>query len=284
MFTDQQVVPSRLEVLLELLQTYPTGITREAVCALLQPPALNEGRTEAATSTVSAALELELATEERPKKTLRLAGDYAKSEAQEAILEAFERHVLCVSEIEPYFATFYAFLLNNPEQSLSGGEAIQPYLEQTYGARRPENIFNETKLRGLHRWFSYVGLGWYDSNGNFQPLPFGRLKRVLPKIFDGKKKLTSVDFMRRMADVCPELDGGSAFCKANPNWNGNARQCTIGLGNALLELEHDGLMRIVRPADSAGWSIANADPEVDETPDRQGAKIESFELLTLKRK
>ena len=284
MFTDDQVVPTRLEFLIELLQKNPEGLARDWIYELLQPTSLNGGNHNAATATVSAALELNVATEVKPKKLIVLSKGLEKVSAREAILDAFDKRVLCSTAVEPYFATFYSFLLNNPERSLQAVHSVPDYLEQTFGARRPANVFNETKLRGLFRWFSYVGLGWFDPQDNFQPLPYERLARSLPAIFSSKRKMNSEEWMKKLAANCPELDGGALFMEANRGWQESTRQCSIGLGNALLELEHDGLLKISRPADSAGWSIANVDPPTDYTSDRNGARISFIELVEEKRK
>ena len=99
-----------------------------------------------------------------------------------------------------------------------------------------------------------------DPAGNFQPNPYDRLRRVLPLIFGKVRRLASDEWMRRLTDHCPDLDGGSLFRQANPGYSADSKKCSVGLSHALMELHLDSVIRLDRPADSAGWSIEDAEP------------------------
>ena len=126
-----------------------------------------------------------------------------------------------------------------------------------------ENRFNSTKLSGLHRWFSYMGLGWYDQKDEFNCNPFERISRSLSKVFGRESKLECNDFMTALSRVCPELDGGEIFLQANQRYDRDAKQCTLGLSHALIELHSTKQLVLYCPKDSDGWSIASAGPTND---------------------
>jgi hypothetical protein len=266
MFTDNPVTPVRLEILIGLLREIPRGLPRQEVYSLLQPEPLNPatGSGSPAAGTVKGAIELELA--EDNKNILSLTPACRRhAVSRVAILQAFDFRVLANAEVERYFALFYAYYLGLGKKtyeyrSYNNEQWADDFNQVVFGAAPQENRFNGTKLTGLHRWFNYVGLGWYDPNGNFQANPYNRLQRSLPAIFGKKPQLEIETFMSKLAEVCPELDGGSLFIHANPDWNAEDRRCTLGLSHALIELHLDGIIRLSCPADSNGWDIHDAEP------------------------
>lgn len=283
MFTDNPVTPVRLEILIGLLREVSRGLPRKEIYRLLQPEPLNpdtSGSSPAA-ATVKAALELELAEEQGGQLSLKPACRKGR-DVRMAILRAFDLRVLAAAEVEKYFALFYAYYLglgkkaydyrtNNKEQW------AEQFNKAVFGDTPQENRFNGTKLTGLHRWFSYVGLGWFDPLLEFQANPYERMQRSLPDLFGRQKKLEIDDFMSKLAEECPELDGGSLFVLANPDWSAEDRRCTLGLSHALIELHLDKIIRLSCPADSSGWDIRDAEP-----PGGDGfgsSKIAAIELL-----
>ena len=73
--------------------------------------------------------------------------------------------------------------------------------------------------------------------------------------------------MKKLAVVCPELDGGGLFIKANKyrNYKVAEKQCTLGLSHALVDLHEDGFINLECPVDSLGWNIGLAAPSQDES-------------------
>ena len=281
MFTDDQTTPVRLEILLDLLRKFPRGLSREGISRLLQPEPLAGEKTNAARATVKAALELEIVQEQGD--TLKLV-DKAKMKAdtRTTILSAFDQRVLTNWDTEPYFALFYAYYLGLGKAAQADRRDRNAWVTEfnkvVFGGVVQSNPFNETKLTGLHRWFNYVGLGWYDPAEVFQPNPYDRLRRTLLPIFSKSKKLSCDEWMERLAEHCPELDGGHIFRRANPNLS-DTRKCSLGLSHALVELDLDGVIRLDRPADSAGWSIEDAEPPIESSADKQGTRISFVELI-----
>ena len=270
MFTHNPVTPVRLQILVELLAYRTRGLVREDVYKLLQPRPLDPstGSGNPALVTVQAAKALGLAVDR--EGTLSLSPQYRQQfNSQEAILHAFDSVVLSNVEVEKYFAPYYAYILGlgkraHDFRSYNNDQWAAAFNETVFENEKQANPFNGDKLTGLRRWFNFVGLGWYDPNGEFQPNPYERLQRALPRIFARQKKLEANAFMEQLAAACPELDGGELFRQANRKWDGSGKHCTLGLSHALTELHLDGVIRLSCPADSDGWNIGEAEPPRNE--------------------
>ena len=192
-----------------------------------------------------------------------------KDDSRADILQAFDERVLCSTDVEKYFALFYAYYLGLGRQvydrrSQNNDQWADRFNHDVFSNVAQENRFNGTKLTGMHRWFNYVGLGWYDPDAKLQANPYERIQRAIPAVRGRQRKLQADEFMSRLAEVCPELDGGKLFLQANPNWNPAVKQCSLGLSHALIELHLDGVIRLMCPADSTGWSVAEAEPPRDD--------------------
>jgi hypothetical protein len=271
MFTDGPATPVRLEVLLDVVKSKGEGIKRAVLYELLQPSSLSGGGQDTAKNTVSAAKELGLA-EEKTGKIIKLSEGFdRKKSAQENILNAIDQKVLTNAKIELHLALFFAYRLGLDKDlyervSWSNDEWAHAFNRDVFQNEPQTNQFNATKYTGLNRWLSYIGLGWYDSNSQFQPDPVERLQRALPAIFGSKKKLPGDDFMEKLAEACPELDGGKLFLQANKyrGYDPTQKQCSLGLGQALLGLHEDGKIRLTCTNDSRSWIIGIAEPTFDD--------------------
>lgn len=284
MFTDDQATPARLEILVDLLRD-SRNLTASSAARLLQPKPLTDGNPpKAAAATIKAAKELGLLDEDKNSGRLSLLQHARKAEeSKSAVLAALDERVLRNTEVEPYFALFYSFVLELGKGAYKKrvDEAwATEFNQQVFAGERQTNPFNKTKLTGLHRWLSYAGLGWYDPAGNFQANPYQRLRRALPAIFGKERKMSSERFMERLGDICPELDGGALFQRANPTYDSTQKHCTLGLSHALIELEIDGALRLYRPIDSTSWSIKDGEPPIGEDAQSKGERISFVELLT----
>jgi hypothetical protein len=270
MFTDQPVTPVRLEVLLNVLERYSSGLKREVVYELLQPTPLLGGKSIAAKETIKAAQGLGLVVES--SRVIKLDSDYDKKKsAKDNILRGMDKSVLSNSNLELHLSLFYSFYLGlNKEvyqySKFDREKWANEFNEKVFNKQPQPNRFNVTKHTGLGRWFSYLGMGWYDSNDNFQANPYERLRRSLSDIFLDKLELKGDEFMEKLAEVCPELDGGDIFVRANKykNYNVADKQCTLGLSHALVDLHEDRIINLVCPVDSHGWNIEFAEPTYDE--------------------
>lgn len=280
MFTDGPVTPTRVEILIDLMRGLSgRKVDRPLLMQLLQPeglPDFDPKKRDQSQQTIKAALELRII--EDADGLLKLTVERKdKRTARQILLAALDEFVLSGTEVEPYFSLFYSYLLSlNADGCIekSKDDWAVEFERDLFGGQRIENPFNATKLTGLHRWFSYAGLGWYDTGGVFQPNPYERLHRRLGVIFAGEAKLTGEEFMRRLPEACPELDGGAIFKRAAPSYDSYAKVCTLGLSHALIDLDQDGWIRLDCPRDSRGWSIEAASPPGDSS-----GRIDTMELV-----
>lgn len=282
MFTDDLATPTRVETLLDLLRTQPKKRWDESqVAELLQPDGLPgvKDRRPQAVKMIAAAEELGLV--ERGRETMRLTFSAEDERDSRTVLcEALDKHVLGKLDAEPYFAPFYSYVLSlgldadkeqNRDYWVSG-------FRNAYPKAKEANPFNETKLTGLRRWYSYAGLGWSDTRDVFQCDPYKRLLRRLPKVFVKDKELPAVEFFNQVALACPELDGGDIYRAVGTGAGLGERRCSLGLSRALIELHLDKVIRLHCPTDSDGWSIADADPPRDGT-DLRSDKVDRVTWL-----
>lgn len=268
MFTDGPTTPTRLEALLGVVASNPKGLNRKNLYDLMQPESLRSN-TEKATNNVKAGLEIELLKEEK-SSIIRLHESYNKKiSASENILNSLDKRVLKDSKVELHLALFYSYYLGLDTQiyersDWDGDRWSDQFNIDVFGNTPQSNRFNKTKYTGIHRWLNFLGLGWYDSNGFFQPDPTERILRSMNSIFGKEKKIPGDQFMIKLAEVCPELDGGEMFLQANKNYDANAKECTMGLSQALVGLHEEGFVRLTCPIDSRGWNLKKANPGRDD--------------------
>lgn len=282
MFSDKLATPTRVETLLDLLRSQPKRRwTEHHAAGLLQPaelPGVREGSKQAEAMIAAAA---ELGLVERGKEYLRLTFAHDDPRDSRAILcAAIDERVLGSLEIEPYFGPFYSFLLGQgrgADEDRSRDYWVTAFRE-AYAPAKGSNPFNETKLTGLRRWYSYVGLGWSDPREVFQCDPYQRLLRRLPALFGDDTELPAPQFFARLAGACPELDGGEMYRAAVTGYAAGSRRCSLGLSRALVELHQDNVLRLSCPTDSDGWWIDEVDPPRDPVH-IQSDRIDRIALL-----
>ena len=263
MFTDGPVTPLHVESLLTFMVTFSgRKISRDEIRNAFQPPALTDKQDQSKYA-ISAAVELELLCEQADKQ-LGLT-EYAKGDVSECLLRSLDRRVLENTDVEYYLALFYSYMLglNSNPSGVSREEWVSTFNRDVFNNKEQTNQFNTTKLTGIHRWLVYIGLGWSDQSGEFTCNPYFRLKRNLAGVFDTSKKLAADDFVTRIATVCPELDGGEIFLRANQKYDPGEKMLTLGLSHALFDLHVDGVIALHCPKDSDGWSISRANPAQD---------------------
>ena len=244
MFTDGPATPLRVETLVRLVgDSTSRSLTRDSIKGLLQPegiPGLT-GSSSQAFDALAAARELGLVVDDGQGFHLVNARLRRPVDARRLVLEAVDDTVLANDIVEPYFGLFYSFLLSlnaSAATARSPQDWATEFNRVVFGGERGRNPFNATKYTGLQRWYRYAGLGWNDPSGVFHCNPRGRLVRSLARIFEGGRVLECGAFMERLALVCPELDGGAIFLRADPSYALSRRQCTLGLSHALLETPH----------------------------------------------
>lgn len=274
MFTDGPVTPVRIECLIELLREYRRREwSRANVIAVLQPKGLPDltSTSQQAGETLTAAVELGLISQESGQ--IKLVSSGREETSRELLLRCLENRVLASTDVEPYYAPFYSYLINlgphggEKKDRVAWANDFNRDCSQMAG---PQNPFNEVKHTGLERWYVYSGHGWFDPEGVFQPNPYWRVLRQLPRVFDKATKLAGEDFMMKIADCCPELDHGAIFRRTCPSYNREARVATLALSHALVDLHLDEHIRLYCAPDSRGWSIEASQPPNDGKTLRSG--------------
>lgn len=287
MFTDGPTTPRRVEVLLEMLawlgREGNKKLKRSTLIESMQPSSLPGVPTERdqAKATLKAASELGFM--DARGDSVEITFDISSSKpSRELLLDALDQQVLAKTDVEKHFALFYSYLLGLGPEAVrqNRGQLVDGFQMRVFGEDRVDNPFNPTKLDGLRRWMRYAGLGWNDSKDTFHAVPYDRIKRNLESLFARKHKLDSDEFMERLADVCPELDGGRIYRRANTSADVKQRVATLGVSQALLALHDDEFIRLHGYPDSRGWNLGIAEP----SPDNKTLKSDRIEGIELVRK
>jgi hypothetical protein len=274
MFTDDVVTPTRLEVLIDVLREYSRREwDRSDLIGVLQPKGLPDlsPNSKQAAQTIGAARELGLVVEENQRLRLNIADRTVPT--RRVLLEFIDEQMLSRTDVEPFYAPFYAYLLSlngDACQSRDGDQWAISFNQDCPLVAKADNPFNKPKYTGLNRWYSYSGHGWFDTQGVFQPNPYERVKRKLADIFGTETKIGGVEFFTRLSDHCPELDGGEIFCRAVAKYDRSRGVVSLGLSHALIDLHFDRVIRLFCASDSRGWTIEAAQPPNDGDTLRSG--------------
>jgi hypothetical protein len=265
-FIDNPSVPIQLETLLDLLyELRQKTATSESVKSLLQPKGLPDvsASSSHAANQLHAAKELQLVKQDGDGD-LRLTYSIrdGKPSAKVAILEAFDSKVLSSPDVEPWFGRLYGFVIARngtiPEEKSARDNLCTEFNEALPVDIDRGNQLNSTKLSHYLRWYSYIGMGWFDPSKRFILDPTVRLLRVLPLIFQDVQRLDAAPFMAKLAQICPELDCGSLFSDmSSSHYSSSDRVCTEALAIALRNLHDEGVIQLDCPKDSQGWSLEN---------------------------
>jgi len=268
MFTDSPVTPCRLEILIDVLRDFSRREWNKSdLTSVLQPKGLADvtPNSDQAKQTVAAAKELGIFTESADG--MRLTVGTKGHSTRDSLLLLLDEKVASRIEIEPYYAPFYSYLLHKEKDEsrpINGDDWAIHFNRECTRFARSDNPFNKTKYTGLHRWYDYSGHGWFDMEEVFQPNPYGRVKRSLPRIFETTGMLSADEFFARLSLLCPELDGGKIFLDAAPPlYDPSLKQLSSGLSHALVDLHEDRIIRLHCTADSRGWSVEAAQPPID---------------------
>lgn len=255
MFTDGPTTPLRVEILVDLLRS-EGPLDRKSLGDLLQPAYEKKAITE---QTITAALQLQLISEDG--KDYSYCGP--EGDTRETVRHSFDQTVLASRETEPYLAGFYAYLLGGGAsvESKAAETQVKKFVEKMH-LKNATNPFNKTKQGSLSRWFVWAGLGW-DFNNAFTCNPFERIRRSLGPIFADEASLEIDDFVTRLGQTCPELDGGAIYRDVWPEWNMNKKKFSLGVSHALIDLHQIGDLIVTALADARGWSIGDAAPPND---------------------
>ena len=218
MFLDTITRPNKIESLIKTLNFFEKeDIKDKVIFDLYQPKGLNEKDTQGQIqATLKVAKKLNLVNDNN-----KLTFPYdSEDEIKKQILKRFDEIVLKDKSEEKWFALFYSFILSKNKDigsSSSYAKLATEFNRYLFGQEKPDNQLNETKLNHHFSWYNYIGLGQTHQSLIFVN-PFDRIKRNLRNIFQKIKNLTIDQFITKISEFCPELDGGLIFEIANPKW------------------------------------------------------------------
>jgi len=274
MFTDDEVTPTRLEVLIDVLREYSRrDWDRAELIGVLQPKGLPDlsPNSKQASHTIGAARELGVVVEENQRLRLNVADRTLTT--RQLLLQFIDDQMLSRTDVEPFYGPFYAYLLSLDAagcQRRDGDKWAISFNQDCPAVAKADNPFNKAKYTGLNRWYSYSGHGWFDTQEVFQPNPYQRVRRRLGHVFGRETKLDGAEFFTRLSTLCPELDGGAIFCKTVAKYDQSRGVVSLALSHALIDLHFDRVIRLFCASDSRGWSIEAAQPPNDGDTLRSG--------------
>lgn len=117
-------------------------------------------------------------------------------------------------------------------------------------------LFNPTKLNGWLTWASFLGWGWTMTVGSkelLMPDTHKRLSPVLQSLLPDSKEIPFTQFAERVAEICPELDGGTLFEKcwqASRSAELRGNQLSLMLSTGLRSLHDNDEIRLISHADA----------------------------------
>ncbi len=269
-----QVTPPRLHAMVRLISRLQAP-TRKDVIDLLQPSVLVSDQS-AAKNVYVAAVNCEIINE-APDKTLVLSGETAQLESMQGFQLYMQKRVLGVTDsYQPnYLFNLYSawYIVQN--------ERIFQFVEKDFETRFNEELFqdaelrtfNMTKFNGWRRWAAFLGLGWPIKPGLsgrseiLVPCASNRLKGVLAQLLTKDEQVIKFSlFAERIAELCPELDGGSLFTYCREASRGSEQRgnnLSITLSTGLRQLHDSGEIELIRQADATDiWQLYPAEGQL----------------------
>lgn len=269
-----QVTPSRLHAMVRLISRLKTP-TRKDVIDLLQPMVLSYDQS-APKNVYIAAVNCNIINE-TSDKTLILNGEASQLESMQGFQLYMQKRVLGVTE--PYQPN-YLFNLYSAWYIVQNERVFQ-FADKDYETRFNEELFqdaesrtfNMTKFNGWRTWAAFLGLGWPIKPGLsgrseiLVPCTSIRLKSILTQLLSREEQVIRFSlFAERLAELCPELDGGSLFTSCWDASRGSERRgnnLSLALSTGLRQLHDCGEIELIRQADATNiWQLYPAEGQL----------------------
>ncbi len=264
---NSQVTPPRMHALVRLTSRLKAPV-RQSLYDLLQPtfalPKLENQ--EAAKGVFTAARSCGLLTE-NDAKTVVLQVEAAAVEH----LGAFRRHMQQVlfgitdDSADNYLLNMYSawYAVQNDRVFQFALKDFETRFNSEIFPEAEGRHFNTTKLNGWRDWAVFLGLGWNlrlsgrelvvpDAHERLAPL----LDQLLP---EGERPILFGSFMDRLAEDCPELDGGMLFTRcwqASRGAESPGSQLSLMLSSGLRVLHEAEVIELSLVGDAATkWQL-----------------------------
>jgi hypothetical protein len=242
--------------------------TRKDVFDMIQPPVLVSNQLSVE-NVYDAAVNCNIIYE-APDKRLVLNDEAAQLESMQGFQLYMQKRVLGV--IEPYRPN-YLFNLYSAWY-IAQNERVFQFVDKDFETRFNEELFqdaesrtfNMTKFNGWRTWAAFLGLGWLIKPGLggrseiLAPCASNRLKGVLDQLLTEDEQVIKFGlFAERLAELCPELDGGSLFTYCWEARRGGERRgnnLSLALSTGLRQLGDSGEIELIRQADATDiWQL-----------------------------
>lgn len=272
-----QSTPQRLHALVRLVKRLDAP-TRQEILDYLQPNSISDNQ-DAAIDTFNSALRCRLiAVKNNPQECVQLHPDIptdAASESVEWFRTLMQQRLLNVIDPDEdnyllnLFTAWYAvqdhLLLNKRPADIQIQFNQEMYPQEDDSSIETGRAFSPRKLTTWRTWAAFLGWGWVYE-GRLMPSAHVRLRPILKTI--NNKELPFAQFMRVLAQACPELDRGLLFeqCRrvSRPAENHGQRLSLI-LSTALRVLHEEGEITLVRQADVPDlWHLFPAEGQITE--------------------
>ena len=265
--TVAEALPTRLLAIYGSVLARNGGETRERLKAQMAPPSLRRGQNNESTAVFDASLREARAVGLLTEEGLNLAVPTAvRPAARQREEEAFLANVLRVlcdealaeesgqSRVAPAICWL---LLQDPLRPLPWSENPLPKLQRQLGGDDTLDLINATRLQTLSYWARYLGFARLVGAGQVYivPDPHDAILRVLPQVFGFDASLKASDFRKRLADLCPVLEGGNIRNRLEEQARGeiartNPQRLSRSTSLALIRLESCGRIELQQSSDA----------------------------------
>lgn len=140
-------------------------------------------------------------------------------------------------------------------------------------------VQNDTRWNGLRSWMPYLGLA--RNSTRFDPDPTDAVRDALPDVFKGVTTLLAGEFLERVAEALPILDGGRYRREVEEKlkeetwpWMA-AGHVSTSLSRALQRLDREGAMMLEQRSDTGEGAVLTG---------RNRKRWRDFSHVTLKSK
>lgn len=254
----------------------------ERLLATVAPQSLKGDARSDVTQNLRAAIELGLVLAEGERVTLAHNAIAAVEGGQRAVVNLLRQRVFDDSlNTAPWRSQVGARDLTNalswyltlapsdaPIQMERGPRSAEDLQLKDFGPRQDGDggqssnwpINNGTRWGAFRRWACSLGFAWANPNGHLVPDPTVAIRDSLPEVFTGERELTARDFVKRLGEAVPVLDGGRYREFVTTNWerpSAEERGLTVPLSEALERLAGERAISVYDRADAP--RVAKAD-------------------------
>lgn len=120
---------------------------------------------------------------------------------------------------------------------------------------------NNTRWNGLRAWAPFLGFGWTAKGSNnadlFSPDPTVAVRDSLASVFQRDQELPAAEFLLRLSNILPVLDGGNyrrdvEASLSSESWQApKAHEVSTSLSRAILRLHLEGSITLPPPRGDA---------------------------------